>query len=92
MRVGCLNRVLSHTKSATLFTMDESSQLVIKLDQFLKWQALAQTGGEAKMLILSGEVQVNGEVETRRGRKLVTGDRVSLYDRTVIVQLDEGAP
>ncbi|MEO1147283.1 MAG: RNA-binding S4 domain-containing protein [Cyanobacteria bacterium J06638_22] len=72
--------------------MDELSQSVIKLDQFLKWQALAQTGGEAKMLILSGEVQVNGEVETRRGRKLVTGDRVSLSDQTVIVQLDEGAP
>lgn len=68
--------------------MNQSSPIpTIKLDQFLKWQALAQTGGEAKFLILSGEVLVNGEVETRRGRKLVTGDRVSLYDQTVIVEL-----
>ncbi|MBE9100724.1 RNA-binding S4 domain-containing protein [Vacuolonema iberomarrocanum] len=72
--------------------MAEESQAVIKLDQFLKWQALVQTGGEAKMLILSGDVRVNGDVETRRGRKLVTGDRVSLYDQTVIVQLNEPAP
>jgi ribosome-associated protein len=72
--------------------MDESSQSVIKLDQFLKWQALVQTGGEAKTLILSGAVKVNGAVETRRGRKLVTGDRVSLYEQTVLVQLDEQAP
>lgn len=62
---------------------------VIKLDQFLKWQALVQTGGEAKVLILSGEVRVNGEVETRRGRKLVTGDRVSVHNETVVVQLDD---
>lgn len=72
--------------------MAEESQAVIKLDQFLKWQALVQTGGEAKMLILAGDVRVNGDVETRRGRKLVTGDRVSLYDQTVIVQLNEPAP
>jgi len=82
-RIGTIHIFLSN--------MVDSSELVIKLDQFLKWQALVQTGGEAKMLILSGEVLVNGEVETRRGRKLVTGDRVSLYDQTVIVQLNESS-
>jgi ribosome-associated protein len=62
--------------------MDEP---VITLAQFLKWQQLAQTGGEAKMLIQSGEVFVNGDLELRRGRKLVTGDRVSVgnFTRTV---------
>ncbi len=48
----------------------------IKLDQFLKWLGAVQTGGEAKILISSGEVLVNGEVETRRGRKLRAGDTV----------------
>lgn len=57
----------------------------IKLDQFLKWANLVQTGGEAKMLIQAGEVKVNGVMETRRGRKLVAGDRVSIYGETVIV-------
>ena len=50
----------------------------MKLDQFLKWIGLADTGGQAKLLILSGEVTVNGFVETRRGRKLIEGDKVCL--------------
>jgi ribosome-associated protein len=50
----------------------------IKLDSFLKWQGLVGTGGEAKARIQQGEVKVNGEVETRRGRKLRNGDTVEL--------------
>ena len=42
----------------------------IKLDQLLKAADIASSGGEAKALIQSGEVLVNGEVETRRGRKI----------------------
>ncbi|TLN19942.1 RNA-binding S4 domain-containing protein [bacterium] len=50
----------------------------IRLDQFMKFADLAGGGGEAKMLIQSGEVRVNGEVETRRGKKLYEGDVVAL--------------
>ncbi|MBF2002231.1 MAG: RNA-binding S4 domain-containing protein [Synechococcales cyanobacterium M58_A2018_015] len=57
----------------------------IKLDQFLKRSNAAQTGGEAKLLIQSGQVRVNGEIETRRGRKLVVGDRVSVGGQMLIV-------
>ncbi len=60
----------------------------IKLDQFLKWQGIVQTGGEAKIRIKQGEVIVNGEVETRRGKKLRTGDLVSLGGVSYDVQLD----
>lgn len=59
----------------------------IKLDQFLKWVGAVQTGGEAKLLIQSGEVRVNGDVETRRGRKLVEGDRVLAYGKKFTVKL-----
>ena len=48
----------------------------IKLDQFLKLTNLVGTGGQAKAVIQGGEVRVNGEVETRRGRKLQAGDVV----------------
>ena len=48
----------------------------MKLDQFLKWNNIVSTGGEAKMLINSGQVSVNGEIEKRRGRKLKIGDVV----------------
>lgn len=40
----------------------------IKLDQLLKFSGLADTGGIAKEVIQNGEVLVNGEVETRRGK------------------------
>ena len=63
-------------------------QPFIKLDQFLKWQQVVQTGGEAKTLIQSGEVQVNGAVERRRGRKLIAGDTVQVGDRTYPVAED----
>ncbi|HEY9770637.1 MAG TPA: RNA-binding S4 domain-containing protein [Coleofasciculaceae cyanobacterium] len=59
----------------------------IKLDQFLKWQGIAQTGGEAKIIIKQGMVEVNGEEEMRRGRKLVTGDRVTVAGTTHRVEL-----
>jgi ribosome-associated protein len=59
----------------------------IKLDQFLKLVGVVQTGGQAKLLIQAGEVTVNGAVETRRGRKLVEGDRVSTMGESFKVKL-----
>ena len=63
------------------------SQQYIKLDQFLKWQGIAQTGGEAKIIIKQGMVEVNGQEEIRRGRKLVTGDNVTVVGITHRVEL-----
>ncbi len=66
---------------------NEDMEKEIKLDQFLKWVNVVQTGGEAKMLIQAGEVRVNGAVETRRGRRLVEGDRVTAMGQTYTVNL-----
>jgi ribosome-associated protein len=63
----------------------EANQNSIKLDQFLKWVGVVQTGGEAKLLIQDGRVKVNGAVETRRGRKLVEGDRVTVLGESFVV-------
>lgn len=52
----------------------------LRLDQFLKFRGAVSTGGEAKIRIQSGEVTVNGELETRRGRGLRPGDRVVIGD------------
>ena len=52
----------------------------IKLDQFLKWANLVATGGEAKSLIQEGKVEVNGEIEYKRGKKLTSGDKVKLIN------------
>ena len=48
----------------------------IKLDQFLKLADFVMSGGEAKVIIMSEEVKVNGEVCTQRGKKLRSGDVV----------------
>lgn len=50
----------------------------ITLDQFLKWVNLCESGGQAKIMIQAGNVKVNGEKETRRGRKLQAGDIVEV--------------
>ena len=47
----------------------------MKLDQFLKWHNFVSSGGEAKVFIKSGDVKVNGEVDKRRGRKFIKGDK-----------------
>ena len=50
------------------------------LGQAIKASGLVGTGGEAKVLIQAGEVSVNGELETRRGRRLEEGDVVEVGD------------
>lgn len=48
----------------------------ITLGQLLKQTGIIQTGGMAKHFLIENEVSVNGESESRRGRKLYVGDRV----------------
>lgn len=67
-----MERILIHTE-------------FIKLDSLLKLAGLVETGGEAKLLIQNGQVEVNGEVCTMRGKKLRAGDTVTLDGRTVAI-------
>lgn len=60
----------------------------IHLDQFLKLQGLADTGGQAKVMIQGGEVLVNGQVETRRRRQLRIGDIVEVDGEQIPVESD----
>lgn len=55
----------------------------IKLDALLKFANLVSSGGEAKIRIAEGEVVVNGEPCTMRGKKLRPGDTVTLDGETV---------
>lgn len=57
------------------------NQLVLTLEQLLKLTGVAGTGGQAKLLIQSGEVLLNGVVETRRRKKLSRGDVVEIGGR-----------
>ena len=60
----------------------------IKLDSFLKYAGCVGTGGEAKLRIEQGEVLVNGQVCTMRGKKLRPGDKVSLAGEEFVVTGD----
>lgn len=53
----------------------------IKLDQFMKYQGIVNTGGEAKNLILEGNIKVNENVELSRGKKLKPGDIIEFQDK-----------
>jgi ribosome-associated protein len=55
----------------------------IKLGALLKFAGMVADGSEAKALIAMGKVTYNGEIETRRGKKVRSGDAVTMGDRTV---------
>ena len=57
----------------------------IRLGQLLKLAGLVDSGSDAKFLLAGGEVSVNGETETRRGRQVRAGDVVALGDAAVRV-------
>lgn len=60
----------------------------IRLDQLMKFSGLCNSGGRAKFLIQNGEVKLNGEVCTMRGKKIRPGDTVEYNGRTVEVSGD----
>lgn len=64
----------------------EISSDFIKLDQFLKLANIVMSGGEAKVIIISEEVLVNGEVCTQRGKKLRSGDIVEVNGRKISIK------
>ena len=61
----------------------------IKLDAFLKFACAVSSGGEAKIRIAEGEVTVNGEVCTMRGKKLRPGDRFTFMGQCFLVSTHE---
>lgn len=58
----------------------------IKLDQLLKFAGAAAIGSEAKELVLEGKVRVNGEVCTMRGKKIRSGDTVTVNGQDIAVE------
>lgn len=70
-----------HGKETVIINTD-----FIRLDSFLKFKGLAETGGHAKILIQDGFVKLNGEICTSRGKKIKNGDVVSFRstDYTIV--------
>lgn len=68
--------------------LDSVLEDAITLNDVLKLSGLAATGGQAKLMIQSGQVLVNGETETRRKRKLREGDVVRVGENEFVLELD----
>ena len=69
------------TDDSNVDTDDEK----LRLDHFLKSSGVSETGGQAKLMIQGSQVKVNGQIETRRRRKLVPGDIVEAHGRRWVV-------
>lgn len=59
----------------------------VELYKILKFEGMVGSGGEAKMVIADGMVLVNGEVETRKRKKIVAGDRIDFDGETILIQV-----
>ena len=58
----------------------------IKLDQLLKFAGAVAIGSEAKEIILDGQVKVNGEICTMRGKKIRSGDTITVNGQDISVE------
>jgi ribosome-associated protein len=65
----------------------EISSEPVELYKILKFEGMVGSGGEAKQLISEGQVLVNGKVETRKRKKIVTGDTIEFEQEIIRVQL-----
>lgn len=67
------------------FKIKEGAEYV-ELKNLLKILNLVNSGGEAKMIIQNGQVTLNGEVETRRGKKLYSGDLIVINEDHITIE------
>ena len=67
------------------FEKIEIKEEFIRLDSAMKLANMVVTGGHAKIVIQNGEVKVNGEVCTQRGKKLHTGDKVEFENNGFVI-------
>ncbi len=81
--------------------MDESDKIIAELEsefvelyKILKFEGLADSGGNAKQAIAEGLVSVNGEIETRKRKKIRAGDQIDFIDHhiEVVTKLDDAPP
>lgn len=93
-RESSILNLLLKTHPPVGFALDFVSVLeeTLTLNDALKLAGAAATGGQAKILIQSGQVKVNGHVETKRKRRLVAGDAIEVNGEEFVLDLQEVDP
>jgi ribosome-associated protein len=65
----------------------EISREPVELYKILKFEGMVASGGQAKTVVAAGQVLVNGKVETRKGKKIVTGDTIEFNNERIGIKL-----
>jgi ribosome-associated protein len=84
--IGFQPRSVDHIDEVTPVNVSAPQPHVICLDQFLKLASIVESGGQAKLIIQDGQVKVNGEVETRRRKKLLAEDVIETAGQRWLVK------
>jgi ribosome-associated protein len=72
-----------NTDASKKMRVVEIEEEPIELYKILKFESMVQSGGEAKFVIAEGLVRVNGEVETRKSKKIFSGDIIEFEEETI---------
>jgi ribosome-associated protein len=72
-----------NTDSSEKMRVVEIEEEPIELYKILKFESMVQSGGEAKFVIAEGLVRVNGEVETRKSKKIIAGDIIEFREEKI---------
>ena len=72
-----------NTDSSEKMRVVEIEEEPIELYKILKFESMVQSGGEAKFVIAEGLVRVNGEVETRKSKKIFSGDIIEFEEEKI---------
>lgn len=65
----------------------EITQEPVELYKILKFEGMASSGGEAKLVIEQGQVKVNGSIETRKRKKIVADDIIEFNNEKIHIKL-----
>ena len=81
----------SDTESPVGFRVVEVSREPIELYKILKFEGMVASGGEAKVAVASGQVLLNGEIETQKRKKIVSGDTIEFGEDKICIKLSSSA-
>jgi len=77
----------SDTEVPAGFRVVEISREPVELYKILKFEGMAASGGQAKVAVASGQVLVNGEIETQKRKKIISGDAIEFNDDRICIKL-----
>ena len=81
----------SDTEAPAGFRVVEVSREPIELYKILKFEGMVTSGGEAKVAVASGQVLLNGEIETQKRKKIVSGDTIEFGEDKICIKLSSSA-